>query len=84
MPNDLMKIPNHVLLAATEVMEAVLGRFGRYHIQHRKQPHLAWSGRRWNRHDRGIPCGQFQICNFATEAEARKYIKDLAAGAFTV
>lgn len=44
----------------------------RWIIQHPQDDHLAWSGMRW------VPMnGTVQICNFASEEDARQYAKEV-------
>ena len=49
------------------------GRFGFWYIQHPVNPLLAWGGARWVGHDRGLPTGHFQVCNFFDADEATEY-----------
>ena len=53
-------------------------RFGRWYIVNRRDPTLAWAGSHWAPHAGGIPTGDYQICNFDTEAETQEYIDSLA------
>lgn len=56
------------------------GASGRWFIQHGAVAHLAWTGARWARHDRGLPAAGSQICNFRTEGEARAYALQAGLG----
>jgi hypothetical protein len=51
-----------------------LGMFDRWIIVNDRS--LAWSGSRWVQHRHGIPVGDAQICNFATNDEAQAYVNE--------
>lgn len=54
--------------------KVVKGLFDRWVLVNSEFPDiLAWSGSRWVPHDRGIPTGEAQVSNFATEELARTY-----------
>jgi hypothetical protein len=46
------------------------GVLNRWIIVDYEDEHLAWSGARWVSHDRGIPTGVAQICNYDSREEA--------------
>lgn len=49
------------------------GIFGRWFIFHPEHDE-AWTGARWEICSAdGVPTGQFQVCNFASQQEAREY-----------
>jgi hypothetical protein len=43
---------------------------GRWIITDYDEPSLAWSGSRWVPHDKGIPIGDIQVCNYESKEEA--------------
>jgi hypothetical protein len=51
----------------------VLGFCGRWIIVNASNDGLAWSGSRWVRHANGIPLDMVQVCNFASELDAKEY-----------
>lgn len=61
----------------TYPLVARLGRFGRWYVTTTEHPELAWTGARWATHDKGVPTGAAQICNFSTEEEAEDFIDSL-------
>jgi hypothetical protein len=60
-------------------MVAAPSRFGRWFIEHRTEPTLAWTGAQWTGHDRGIPTFDVQVCNFSSKSGAQQYIDEAAA-----
>jgi hypothetical protein len=53
------------------------GLFDRWYIFYPSSEPRAWSGSRWvPANPNGIPTGQFQVCNFSTEEEAREYCRE--------
>jgi hypothetical protein len=55
-------------------MVPTFGRFKLWFIARRNHPEQAWTGAAWTSHDRGIPTGDVQVCNFPSSEEARLYI----------
>ena len=52
------------------------GLFDRWYIFNPLMP-WAWSGSRWvAATEEGLPTGGVQICNFASEEEAREYCRE--------
>lgn len=53
------------------------GLFDRWYLFHPLSDEMGWSGSRWVAcNPRGLPTGDVQLCNFASEQEAREYCKE--------
>lgn len=52
------------------------GVWSRWLIIHPTEDQLAWTGRRWSHHWRGIPADAYQVVNFDNEQEAREYCRE--------
>lgn len=48
--------------------------FDRWYIVKSGEPSLAWTGRAWSHHVRGVPTTHYQLCNFTTRADALRFI----------
>ena len=49
------------------------GRHGRRILVYAHNSAYAWAGSSLDRHDRGMPTGRSQICNFESAEEAERY-----------
>lgn len=50
-----------------------ISAFDRWFIVNAENPQLAWSGAKWVPHFNGLPASSFQICNFDSPEDARRY-----------
>jgi hypothetical protein len=62
---------SEVKMPSCKIVEGVFGRF--ILVNPLNPNYYAWSGSGWSAHERGMPIGRSQICNFETVQEAEEY-----------